>query len=217
MKDFGSKGDLAFLSISELSHLIETGEADPSAVTSVFLNRANGEGRSLNCFIALCEETAISEASAAAHRARSKRRLGRLDGIPIAVKDNVDVAGIPTSNGFGGPPYRIPDKDFRSCSPLARRRGSHPGQAQHARGRSWLNKRQPSFRARDEPASSRALTGWVKWRIGSSGRCRTVLRGPWIRYRRVRSHTSILLWGCRIQAQLRRCKYAWRSSFELSS
>ena len=69
MKDFGSKGDLAFLSISELSHLIETGEADPSTITSVFLNRANGEGRSLNCFIALCEETATSEASAAAHRA----------------------------------------------------------------------------------------------------------------------------------------------------
>ena len=29
----------------------------------------------------------------------------------MAIKDNIDVAGVPTSNGFGGPPYRIPDTD----------------------------------------------------------------------------------------------------------
>ena len=198
MKDFGSKGDLAFLSISELSHLIETGEADPSAVTSVFLNRANGEGRSLNCFIALCEETAISEASAAAHRARSKRRLGRLDGIPIAVKDNVDVAGIPTSNGFGGPPYRIPDKDSEVVRRLRAAGAVILGKLNMHEGALGSTNDNPHFGRATNPHRVRALTGWVKWRIGSSGRCRTVLRGPWIRYRRVRSHTSILLWGCRI-------------------
>ena len=103
--------DLAFLSAGELSHLIESGELDPIAITRMFLKRVHGPGRTLNCFITLCEETATSEASAAAERARTKRRLGSLDGIPVAVKDNVDVAGVATSNGFGGPPYRIADND----------------------------------------------------------------------------------------------------------
>ena len=103
--------NLAFLSATELSALIETGDVDPRGLTRVFLDRAGGEGRGLNCFIALCEESALAEASAAAGRARSKSRRGPLDGIPVAVKDNMDVAGVPTSNGFGGAPFRIPDQD----------------------------------------------------------------------------------------------------------
>ena len=103
--------DLAFVSATKLSRRIESGEVDPLDLTSLFLARAEGVGRDLNCFITLCKESALAEASAAAERARSKRRLGPLDGIPVAVKDNMDVAGIPTSNGFGGAPYRIPDMD----------------------------------------------------------------------------------------------------------
>lgn len=103
--------NLAFMSATELSPLIEAGDVDPRDLTRVFLDRARGEGRGLNCFIALCEKSALAEASAAAERARSKGRRGPLDGIPVAVKDNMDVAGVPTSNGFGGAPYRIPAQD----------------------------------------------------------------------------------------------------------
>ena len=103
--------DLAFLSATELSLLIETGDVDPRDLTRLFLDRANVEGRSLNCFITLGDESALVEASAAAERARSKRRVSPLDGIPVAVKDNMDIAGVPTSNGFGGVPYRIPPAD----------------------------------------------------------------------------------------------------------
>ena len=53
----------------------------------------------------------MAEAHRAAERAAARRRLGPLDGIAIAVKDNIDVAGVPTSNGFGGPAYRVPTKD----------------------------------------------------------------------------------------------------------
>jgi aspartyl-tRNA(Asn)/glutamyl-tRNA(Gln) amidotransferase subunit A len=102
---------LAFLSAAALSRRIDAGDIDPRDLTRLFLGRANGEGRSLNCFITLCEQSALAEATAAAERARSKRRLGPLDGIAVAVKDNMDVAGVPTSNGFGGAPYRIPERD----------------------------------------------------------------------------------------------------------
>ena len=42
----------AFLSAAELSRRIDAG-LDPRDLTRVFLDRANGEGRGLNCFITL--------------------------------------------------------------------------------------------------------------------------------------------------------------------
>lgn len=102
---------LAFLPISVLSHMIESGDVDPVELTQAFLTRIHGVGASLNCFITVCEDSALAEAAASAERARAGRRLGPLDGIPVAVKDNMDVAGVPTSNGFGGTPYRTPVAD----------------------------------------------------------------------------------------------------------
>jgi aspartyl-tRNA(Asn)/glutamyl-tRNA(Gln) amidotransferase subunit A len=94
--------DLLFLPIAELSRRIDAGLLDPQDLTRAYLERAGGVGRSLNCYLTLCGERALAEAEQAAKRAARKQRLGALDGIPIAVKDNIDVAGVPTTNGFGG-------------------------------------------------------------------------------------------------------------------
>jgi aspartyl-tRNA(Asn)/glutamyl-tRNA(Gln) amidotransferase subunit A len=102
---------LAFKSATELSSLIGTGNADPLELTRIYLARAEGVGRDLNCFITLCGEFAVAQAAAASERARSKQRLSPIDGIPVAIKDNIDLAGVPTSNGIGGPSYRIPERD----------------------------------------------------------------------------------------------------------
>jgi Asp-tRNA(Asn)/Glu-tRNA(Gln) amidotransferase A subunit family amidase len=103
--------DLAFQSIAQLSAALDSGDIDAETLTRRFLDRAVGVGRALNCYVALCRDSALAEARAAAARAAAKRRRGKLDGIPIALKDNIDVAGVPTSNGFGGPPYCIPGED----------------------------------------------------------------------------------------------------------
>jgi aspartyl-tRNA(Asn)/glutamyl-tRNA(Gln) amidotransferase subunit A len=103
--------DLAFKSATELGSLIGAGEADPLEMTHIYLARAEGVGRTLNCFITLCSDLAIAEAASASERARMRRRLGPIDGIPVAIKDNIDLAGVPTSNGIGGPAYRIPETD----------------------------------------------------------------------------------------------------------
>jgi aspartyl-tRNA(Asn)/glutamyl-tRNA(Gln) amidotransferase subunit A len=103
--------DLAFLSIARLTGLIDQGALDPVALARLYLDRAEGVGRPLNAFVLLCRDTALAEAAAAAQRARVRRRLGPLDGVPIAIKDNIDVAGVPTSNGFGGAPWRVPMQD----------------------------------------------------------------------------------------------------------
>jgi aspartyl-tRNA(Asn)/glutamyl-tRNA(Gln) amidotransferase subunit A len=103
--------DLAFKSATELGSLIGAGEADPLELTHIYLARAEGVGRDLNCFITLCSDLAIAEATSASERARMRRRLGPIDGIPVAIKDNIDLADVPTSNGIGGSAYRIPETD----------------------------------------------------------------------------------------------------------
>src|SRR5262245_5634339 len=94
--------DLAFLPLAELSRRIDARQLNPVDLLKVYLERAHGIGRPLNCYVALCQASAEQEAWAAAERARRNARLGPLDGIPIGIKDNIDVAGVPTSNGFGG-------------------------------------------------------------------------------------------------------------------
>ena len=94
--------DPVFLPITELSRRIVGGALDPRHLMRAYVERAEGAGRALNCYVALCGERAKAEAEQAAGRAARKQRLGPIDGIPIAVKDNIDVAGVPTTNGFGG-------------------------------------------------------------------------------------------------------------------
>src|SRR4051794_16164082 len=104
--------EFVFMSAAELSRRIGAGSLDPLDLTRAFLDRATGIGRPLNAFAKLCADSAFADAARAADRAKSKKRLGPLDGVPVAVKDNMDVAGVPTSNGFGGDgPWRVPQED----------------------------------------------------------------------------------------------------------
>ena len=68
--------ELALLPIARLSAMLDAGDADAEVLTRVLLDRIHGEGRVLNCYITLCEETALAEARAAAKRAAAKRRRG---------------------------------------------------------------------------------------------------------------------------------------------
>ena len=103
--------DPVFLPITELSRRIDAGLLDPRDLARAYLERADGAGRSLNCYLALCGERAVAEAEQAARRAARKQRLSPIDGIPIAAKDNIDVAGVPTTNGFGGRHHPVPAVD----------------------------------------------------------------------------------------------------------
>lgn len=94
--------DLPFLPITALSRRIESGGLDPVTLADAFLARIDGVGRALNCYVSLDRVGTLAAAAAARHRAARHERIGPLDGIPIAVKDNIDVAGLPTTNGFGG-------------------------------------------------------------------------------------------------------------------
>jgi len=86
------------MSIAQLSVLIQSGEADPVAVTeSILAGITSYPDQTI--FLELTEDRALSEAKASAERLRQGRSLGVLDGIPIAWKDLFDIEGIPTTAG----------------------------------------------------------------------------------------------------------------------
>lgn len=95
--------DTAFLPIARLSPLLDAGTLTATALTRLALERAEGPGRALNCFIRLLPDDALAAAAAADRRAAEGRRLGPLDGVPVALKDNIDVAGVPTTAGLAHP------------------------------------------------------------------------------------------------------------------
>ena len=103
--------DTVFLPITELSRRVDAATLDPLTLTRAFIARSEGVGRRLNCFVALCREQALADAERASERAARDQRLSPLDGIPVAVKDNIDVAGVPTTNGFGGSQYPVTAAD----------------------------------------------------------------------------------------------------------
>lgn len=94
--------EAAFLPISRLSPMLDTGEITATALARLALERAEGPGRVLNCFIQLLADRAMAEAASADRRASNGGRRGPLDGIPVALKDNIDVDGVPTTTGLGG-------------------------------------------------------------------------------------------------------------------
>jgi aspartyl-tRNA(Asn)/glutamyl-tRNA(Gln) amidotransferase subunit A len=65
----------------------------------MYLERIAREDHAINSFVAL-SPTAADEARAAASRWRRGVAFGLLDGVPIGLKDNIDVAGLPTTGGI---------------------------------------------------------------------------------------------------------------------
>lgn len=88
------------LDITDASAALRTGAVTPTALLNGYLDRiARYDGR-LNAFIALLDERARRAAAAADRRLAAGSLLSPIDGIPIALKDNIDIAGVNTSNGM---------------------------------------------------------------------------------------------------------------------
>jgi aspartyl-tRNA(Asn)/glutamyl-tRNA(Gln) amidotransferase subunit A len=96
-----SKGgsDLAALTLAEASQLVRTKKISPVELTEACLRRIERLNPSLNAFIAVTADTALDEARAAEAHIQQGLRLGPLHGIPIALKDLVDTAGVRTTAG----------------------------------------------------------------------------------------------------------------------
>lgn len=87
-------------SLDEIGLSIEKGVLDPCELVDYYLDKINREGEKDRIFIRVFADDARKQAATARQRARSKARLSLYDGIPLAWKDNIDIAGKPTTAGI---------------------------------------------------------------------------------------------------------------------
>ncbi len=90
--------DLAFAGLDRLGELLSAGQVTPRELTEFYLARIDRLDPALGAFISVRAERALAEADAAQQRLNAGER-GPLLGIPIAVKDNLDLAGELATHG----------------------------------------------------------------------------------------------------------------------
>ena len=99
------------LSIVEAGAALRDGSLTALQLTESVLSRLESTEPLLNAYITVTADLAREQASAADDAMRDGRDLGPLHGIPVALKDLVDTAGIPTTGGSGFLRDRVPDTD----------------------------------------------------------------------------------------------------------
>ncbi len=103
--------DLTRLSAAELHAKIVAKEISPVELTDAVLARAEKLQPELNCFITLIPDEARQAARAAEAAVMQGERLGVLHGIPFAVKDLVNTAGVRTTFGSLLYEQNVPKED----------------------------------------------------------------------------------------------------------
>jgi aspartyl-tRNA(Asn)/glutamyl-tRNA(Gln) amidotransferase subunit A len=98
-------------SISELSELFREKKLSPVDVTKSCLQKIEQLDSKLNAFIIVTADDALKQAENAEKQITSGRWKGPLHGVPIALKDLVDTAGIKTTAASGVFQNRIPTED----------------------------------------------------------------------------------------------------------
>lgn len=105
-------------SISELSERIHARTVSPVDVVEACLTRIAALNPDLNAFITVMAEAARDCARAAAAEINAGKWRGPLHGIPVAVKDFYDTAGVRTTAGFEPFKDRVPETDAEAVSRL---------------------------------------------------------------------------------------------------
>src|SRR5438876_4035455 len=103
--------NISQLSLSEASQLVRSKKVSPVELTYACLNRIERLNPKLNAFIIVTADSALAEARQAEAEIQHDRWRGPLHGIPIALKDLVDTAGVRTTAGSGLFKDHIPTQD----------------------------------------------------------------------------------------------------------
>jgi aspartyl-tRNA(Asn)/glutamyl-tRNA(Gln) amidotransferase subunit A len=103
--------DVANLSLLEASQRVRRKLISPVELTTVCLERIQRLNPKLNAFITITAERALSQAKKPEKEGLEGRWRGPLHGIPIALKDIIDTAGVRTTAGSAVFIDRVPNED----------------------------------------------------------------------------------------------------------
>src|SRR5262245_3481420 len=103
--------DIAAMSLSQFAALVHARQVTPLELTEAYLQRMERLNPRLNAYVTVTAERAREDARRATAEIAAGRYRGPLHGIPIALKDLYDTAGIRTAGGAKILADRVPSAD----------------------------------------------------------------------------------------------------------
>ena len=194
--------------VAELCVMLEDGCVTSLEIVEAYLQAISLRNEEINAYLEVYADDARREAAQSDARRKAGKPLGRLDGVPIAVKDNIVMRGRVCS---------CAGKMLESfCSPydatvIVRLRAAgmpilgRLNMDEFAMGGSTENSLWPN----PQPLGSVARAGRLIRRVGGGGRGGHGSRGAGQRYGRQHPPTRELLRRCRRKARLRRGQPLW--------
>ena len=91
--------DLTQFGAAALAGLVADGRESAEQVTRAFLDRIAAEDGSIEAWAHVDPEYALQQARALDRHRQTGRTLGPLHGVPVGIKDIIDVHGLPCENG----------------------------------------------------------------------------------------------------------------------
>ena len=110
-RSLAQSADPTDLSIAQASRVIRSRDLSPVELVRAYLERIAGLDRRLNAFITVTDERALTRAQELETELADGNWRGPLHGIPIALKDNIDTAGVLTTAASAVFENRTPDQD----------------------------------------------------------------------------------------------------------
>ena len=151
----------ADLGIVDAARALASGALTSRVLVEACLERIDAENPTLNAFIHVAGDLARAEADRSDARRREGAPMSPLDGVPIALKDNIDIIGHPTTNGLGT--AWTPDRDAGVVTLLRERGLVLIGKANMHEGALGATTDNPHHGRADNPAAPGHTPG------GSSG------------------------------------------------
>jgi aspartyl-tRNA(Asn)/glutamyl-tRNA(Gln) amidotransferase subunit A len=103
--------DLCRLTLEEASERVRRKQISSEELTEACLQRIDRLNPRLNAFITVTRDEAVAQARELDAELRGGRWRGPLHGIPVALKDLIDTAGIRTTAGSAQYKNRVPSED----------------------------------------------------------------------------------------------------------
>lgn len=109
--------DINNLSIKELQEYVDKGYLTYEKITQLYLDRIEAYNKQYNALITI-NENALEEAKKLDEEYKKNGRKSLIYGLPVIVKDNIDVKGLPTTNGAKGLLDSIPYENAHTVQKL---------------------------------------------------------------------------------------------------
>ena len=190
------------LTLADAGRLIAARKLSPVEYADALLARTEAFEPQLNAFITRTPEIARKEAQAAESEIAKGNHRGPLHGVPFAVKDIYDTAGILTSGHSRVCIDRVPQKELDGGQQVASGRRGADGQAGDARVRAWRAVIRSALAAGAQPLEYGTFHGRLLLGLGRGAGGGAGAGQPRIGYGRVDPRSRGAMWNCGSQTDI---------------